>query len=171
MASAKDVAEEMLRANGARDTFSLHKLLYYAQAYHLAKHRTPLFDDAIEAWTNGPTVRTLFQEHRGEYRVETVGGDVAALDREQLESISEVLELYGSQSDRWLVNQTHLEAPWREAREGLAPDERGSRVISIESILKFYEPIFNDSEIEGGRSDAASERGLTGAQIRQRYDF
>ena len=37
----------------------LEKLVYYAQAWHLARHQRPLFPETIEAWAQGPVVRHL----------------------------------------------------------------------------------------------------------------
>lgn len=34
----------------------LQKLVYYAQAWHLALHDTPLFEDDFEAWVHGSVV-------------------------------------------------------------------------------------------------------------------
>lgn len=40
----------------------LHKLVYYAQAHHLASRGTPLFDDDIIAGPNGPYIPALDAE-------------------------------------------------------------------------------------------------------------
>ena len=37
----------------------LQKLLYYAQAWHLAHTNAPLFNKEIKAWTHGPVVTTV----------------------------------------------------------------------------------------------------------------
>src|SRR6266446_3445682 len=42
----------------------LQKLLYYAQAWKLALHGKPLFNDRIEAWVHGPVVPVVFREYR-----------------------------------------------------------------------------------------------------------
>jgi uncharacterized phage-associated protein len=41
-------------AGDSISNLKLQKLLYYAQGAHLALHNTPLFPEAIEAWTRGP---------------------------------------------------------------------------------------------------------------------
>lgn len=65
MVTARDVAEAILERAGPMDTFRLQKLVYYAQAVHLATEGEPLFADRIEAWVNGPVTPSLYQEHRG----------------------------------------------------------------------------------------------------------
>ena len=42
----------------------LQKLLYYAQAWHLAFFGAPLFDEDFEAWVHGPVVPRVFRCYR-----------------------------------------------------------------------------------------------------------
>lgn len=65
--SAAAVANEFLTLGWAEgdavppiDQMKLQKLLYYAQAWHLAIKGQPLFDDDIEAWPWGPVVRSIY---------------------------------------------------------------------------------------------------------------
>lgn len=151
------------------DTFRLQKLLYYAQALHLARTGQPLFADRIEAWTNGPVVRSLHEAHRGRYSVQSVSGFSGQLDPVAIRSVDTMLDFYGDQSSTWLVNQVHLEDPWRTARKGLEPEERGNRQIPLESMRSFYGPVFADPEIADALAIAQSEPGVTAQEIRQRY--
>ena len=41
----------------------LQKLLYYAQAWHLAHFGSPLFSDDIEAWQYGPVIKSIYQKY------------------------------------------------------------------------------------------------------------
>jgi uncharacterized phage-associated protein len=169
MVTAQDVAEAILEHKGPMDTFRLQKLVYYAQALHLATTGGPLFSDRIEAWTNGPVVPTLYQRHRGDYRVKTVSGRSDRLDDSALRSVETMLDYYGDQSSSWLVNQVHLEEPWRRARAGVGPRERSGREIPLESIRSCYKPIFADPEIANALTQARKGGGLTAQEIRRRY--
>lgn len=60
------------------------------------------------------------------------------LSSEQKDTIDTVLGSYGNKSPQWLSDQTHAEAPWKIAREGLADGERGEREITLESMAEFY---------------------------------
>ena len=69
--TAERVADYIIRSaheSGELITnLKLQKLVYYAQAWHLALFDEPLFDDPIEAWVHGPVVSSLyskFPEHR-----------------------------------------------------------------------------------------------------------
>jgi uncharacterized phage-associated protein len=169
MATAKDVAEAILERKGPMDTFRLQKLVYYAQALHVATTGEPLFADRIEAWTNGPVVPSLYQEHRGFYKVASVSGSSARLDAAALRSIDTMLDYYGDQSSQWLVTQVHLEEPWRSARSGLTARQRTNREISVEAMRSCYAPVFADLEVRAALAAAHNERGLTAQEIRQRY--
>jgi uncharacterized phage-associated protein len=117
----------------------LQKLVYYAQAWSLVWDDRPLFRERIEAWVNGPVVPSLYQAHRGQYDVkEWPLGNADKLDAKSLDSIDAVLDFYGSRSSQWLSDLTHAELPWREARRGLAPFERGNNEITRAAMHEFY---------------------------------
>lgn len=132
------------RLNHTVSTMKLHKLLYYCQAWSMVWDGKPLFKDRIEAWANGPVVRTLFSFHRGMYEISYTKlglGDDRNLSKEQKETIDGVLKFYGGMTAQTLIDQTHFEDPWRIARIGLKPDEPGDHEISLESMQAYYSSI------------------------------
>jgi uncharacterized phage-associated protein len=140
MASALDVAAYILNRQGLMTTWKLQKLVYYSQAWHLVWEEEPLFDEPIEAWANGPVVRALYNKHRGKY---TVGprwgvGDARRLKKAERESIDAVLDFYGDKSGHWLSELTHAEPPWKEARAGLGPRQRGERRVKRDAMAAYY---------------------------------
>ena len=81
MASAFDVAAYILENQGEMTTLKLQKLVYYAQAWSLSLDKTPLFDEKIEAWPNGPVVKDLYDCHRGQQYISSIAdGDSERLD-------------------------------------------------------------------------------------------
>jgi uncharacterized phage-associated protein len=42
----------------------LQKLVYYTQAWHLALHDLPLFDEDFEAWVHGPVIPDLYHTYK-----------------------------------------------------------------------------------------------------------
>jgi uncharacterized phage-associated protein len=140
MASAYDVAAYILNKKGSMSTWKLQKLVYYSQAWHLVWDEEPLFDEAIEAWANGPVVRELYDLHRGMYSISPGWGigDARKLKKNERETIDGVLSFYGDKSGHWLSELTHLERPWREAREGLAPNQRGHRRVKRSVMTAYY---------------------------------
>ena len=106
------------------------KLLYYAQAWSLAWDGKPLFDDTVEAWKMGPVVPSVRRCARvqGPYELTPV----------QRATIDAVVQHYGQWSGAQLIEKTHSESPWLEARGDL-PDTAVSRVeISHDSMRREY---------------------------------
>ncbi|HEX9737104.1 MAG TPA: type II toxin-antitoxin system antitoxin SocA domain-containing protein [Thermoanaerobaculia bacterium] len=139
MATVHDVAAYILERSGEMTTMKLQKLVYYAQAWSLVWDEAPLFPQRVEAWANGPVVRELYDAHRGKFKVSSWRrGRGDALTDKQRETVDAVLDFYGGRSSQWLSDLTHLEAPWRDARAGLAPGERGSREITHAAMAEYY---------------------------------
>jgi uncharacterized phage-associated protein len=89
----------------------------------------PMFRERIEAWANGPVVRSFYAWHRGFYNIYGDGsldsgsrlhGSADNLSPSHRETIDAVLSFYGDKNSQWLRDLTHLEAPWRDARVGVA---------------------------------------------------
>ena len=127
----------------------LQKLVYYCQAWSLVWDEEPLFNEKIEAWVHGPVIPELYKRHSGKYYVtgkmlSNMGASIRNISRIQTESIDAVLEHYGDKSPKWLSDLTHLEDPWKNARKGLSPRDRGSREISHASLAEYYSSIMED---------------------------
>ena len=144
MASVFDVAAYILNKHGPTTVMKLQKLVYYSQAWSLYWDEKPLFRARIEAWANGPVVRRLYDAHRGKFQVNVASfpqGKPDALDTDQRETVDAVLGYYGDRPARWLSDLTHSEAPWRDARKGLGPQERGMNEITLAAMAEYYESL------------------------------
>jgi uncharacterized phage-associated protein len=134
-----DVAAYILKAHGSMTTMKLEKLVYYAQAWSLVWDDEPLFAEPIEAWANGPVAPDLYREHAGQFQVASLPkGKAEALTQEQRDTVDAVLRAYGDKSSQWLSDLTHSEEPWRAARRGLRPGERGSAIITHAAMAEYY---------------------------------
>ena len=141
MASALDVAAYILSKAGPMTAMKLQKLVYYSQAWSLVWDEEPLFPERIEAWANGPVVPSLYEEHKGKFKLfesDLVKGDPSALDPEGVETINAVLSYYGRKNSQWLSDLTHMEEPWKNARRGLSPGQRGNREITKAALAEYY---------------------------------
>lgn len=139
MASAHDVAAFILGACGSMTAMKLQKLVYYCQAWSLVWDERPLFPEVIQAWANGPVTPALYAEHRGRFELnDWPPGDPSRIDEEGRDTIRGVISFYGDKTSQWLSDLTHSESPWMDAREGLAPGERGNRVISLSAMAEYY---------------------------------
>ena len=142
MVSAIDVAAYILERVGNVTTMKLQKLVYYSQVRHLVTSGTPLFDNRIEAWANGPVVPDLYRLHSGKYMVGPgdlgSSGSADALSEQQRLAAGKAVELFGSYSGERLRELTHSEAPWADAREGYKPGERCEVEISVAALRRYY---------------------------------
>ncbi len=148
--TAPNVAAHILsvaREKGfAVDNLKLQKLLYYAQAWHLALAGTPLFCEPIEAWVHGPVVPSVFRQYRHLRwsAITTSAIEPEPLSPPSLDHINEIVNEFGRFTGSQLERMTHREIPWITARLGTPPDEPSSAVITPESMTQFYKQV--DSE-------------------------
>lgn len=141
MATVFDVARYILHQTGPITTWKLQKLCYYAQAWHLAWTDRPLFEEDFEAWRNGPVCPALYALHRGQYHIEEddiYDGHIENLTDDERESIDIVLNGYAARDPYELREQTHSEAPWRDARGSLPENAPSTALISKDSMAAYY---------------------------------
>ncbi len=139
MATAIDVASYILAQKGSMTTMKLQKLVYYSQAWSLVWDEKPLFRNRIEAWANGPVCPTLYQAHKGHFKIGRISlGNARNLTAEEKDTTEAVLRYYGAKSSQWLSALTHSEPPWKNARKGLSPRTRGTREITYEAMGMYY---------------------------------
>lgn len=135
------IASCILNECDGLSTMKLQKLVYYSQALCLVRTGSPLFEDAIEAWANGPVVPKLFHMHRGRFVLRRGffdGDNLETMDKNSADVVRDVLSVFGSYSGAQLSELTHKEAPWLLARAGMGPSERGNQVIDQRDIQEYY---------------------------------
>lgn len=119
----------------------LEKLVYYCQAWSLVWDDRSLFAEDFEAWANGPVCPELFKKHQGYYFLEAdffgeLNKDI--FSAEQIETMDSIIRDFGDKEPQWLSDATHSEAPWLEQRKGLKDGAPSHRIISKESMKRFY---------------------------------
>ena len=117
----------------------LQKLVYYAEAWHLAIHGKPLTGEAFQAWIHGPVSRLLYARFK-DNKWAPIVDEVTEPDLPGavVDVLKDVWEVYGGLSALDLERMTHSEQPWIEARGGCPPDERCETVISPRTMGVFY---------------------------------
>ncbi len=141
MADVKDVAAAIMESVGDCTTMKLQKLLYYCQGWHLAWDGVPLFKAEIEAWSNGPVVREIYNLHRGQFRLAhpwPKKGNANKLSHDEQETVTCVLDTYGSWTADQLSNKTHRELPWLIARDGLAATDQSTQRIDLDVMQNYF---------------------------------
>jgi uncharacterized phage-associated protein len=146
--SAVDVAYWFInnvdRSEG--DTIShlkVQKLVYYAQAWHLAIFSKPIFTEELRAWTHGPVSTAVYHEFKdhGASDIPPNPERVAKFSGESKRILNEVWAVYGHLSGLRLRDLTHSEAPWIEARGNKGPGEESKTAISKQVMLEFYKEL------------------------------
>ncbi|MEV8437134.1 type II toxin-antitoxin system antitoxin SocA domain-containing protein [Actinosynnema sp. NPDC051121] len=147
MADVHDVAAALLDATGPESPMKLQKLLYYAQAWHLAEHGEPLFDARIEAWRRGPVVPEVYHRHQGRSEVRAwEEGDPGRLAERERAVVASVVDRYGHFTRHQLSDMAHDEEPWRAARDGLPESEPGNAPLSHEVMARYFRRLTSGGE-------------------------
>ena len=160
MTEALHAASILVSRLGTISTFHMQKLLYYAQGCHLALHRKPLFDEPVEAWSNGPVVRDVFARHKGMFSLKSPWPDAKTLEDAETELHSNAvcaLNVVADSLGWWpvepLVDSTHSESPWMHARHGLAPEEHSGEEIRHDAMIKYFDTVCLPGKREPTRND------------------
>ncbi|MEX3643997.1 Panacea domain-containing protein [Mycolicibacterium porcinum] len=140
MATANDVAAYIMEQYGkTMTTMKLQKLLYYSQGWSLAWDGQPMFEDEIAAWANGPVVYSVFDNHRGKFKIGSWRhGDATTLTEDERETVNAVLGYYGKLTGQELSDMTHAERPWLEARGNLPVGAYSSQPIDLDVMQDFF---------------------------------
>lgn len=135
-----DVAAYILSKQSAPiTTWKLQKLVYYSQAWASVWSDNPLFSERIEAWANGPVCPDLYEQHKGQFKISALPvGDPKILLDDERDTIDKVVDFYGKFESQYLSELTHQERPWKDARIGLSPGERGNKVIPVDALSEYY---------------------------------
>lgn len=126
---------------------SLQKLLYFVKAFSLGVFDGDgIFDGACEAWAYGPVFPAIYAKYKGfgDSLIPSIDLDAdffSKLDSEDKRIIDYILDNFGRLNGKVLMDITHMEAPWNNARLGLEAYEPSNNVISDESIKRYYKSI------------------------------
>lgn len=119
----------------------IQKLLYYAQGWSLALRDRALFKGRIEAWAHGPVVKDVykhFASHSDQPILPSSVEQPKKLTADDRKFIASVWAAYKVHSATSLRNMTHIEAPWKDARQGVAPADRCENEITVEALKRFF---------------------------------
>lgn len=143
MKSSHLAADYLLRlfhsAGDPITNLKLQKLVYYAQAWHLALFDTSLFPEDIQAWVHGPVEPTLYERFK-QMRWNPITDEIAApqVSKQAAVHLRNVFAAYGGFSPLQLEQMTHVEQPWINARGDIPPDASSTAVISHEAMKTYY---------------------------------
>lgn len=154
MLSCFDVADYFIGLANETGSFvsnlKLQKLVYYAQAWHLALYDRPLFPEEFEAWVHGPVIPALYEQYKS-FGWRPILVDVAPeLPDDVVQFLAQVADEYFACDAYELEQMAHAEAPWNWARGDLPPDAPSDRMIQKAWMQEYY-----GSRVEKDSEDAS----------------
>ena len=109
----------------------MHKMMYFSQREALIVTDNPLFNSEFEAWRYGP----VLTEVRSQYLSGLLfRNDYGTLSEDDKKLVSEVYERYSRFSAWDLSTLSHSELSWKQAREGLRPEEQCNNKMSLSAM-------------------------------------
>lgn len=142
MMRADDVASILIARSDKSfvDAWTLQKLLYYVQAWHVAITDEPLFSEKVKAYMDGPVVPQVRHSRMDRHTRTRASQSVSQIEVPEMASgiIDAVLAKYGGLSGQELSSLTHNEGPWKEARGDLPPDAPSKEEVRVESMATYY---------------------------------
>jgi uncharacterized phage-associated protein len=121
-------------------TLKIQKLLYYCEGWNVAWNGSPLFQETIEAWDQGPVVADLWHDE-GKNRQRPAE---RTLNGSQLAVIDYVARRYGQLTGPQLKALSHNERPWQQFADADGNLTLQNAQITDESLAEWFT---NDAEL------------------------
>lgn len=159
MYASVEVAWKMLQlANQkgiALSNLQLQKLVYIAHGYLLGWKNRPLIQESVEAWTYGPVIGNIYHQFKAygdkKIPVSTALSTELDADRDALDTLNGVLDLYGKLDAMALVNLTHQkDTPWDIAWNVEGGKQFFSHSIDNQLIKNHFRKVISDPNSVGG---------------------
>jgi uncharacterized phage-associated protein len=135
----------------------LQKLVYYAQAWHLANFGVEIFKEDFQAWVHGPVIPSLYSEYKFFGWKPIIREDLNSnvflkIKNEFSENTLSLLELvvdeYFGLPAFELERLTHNEDPWISCRKGFAMDQPSEVIIGKDVIKSYYSKFLDEGNKE-----------------------
>ena len=132
---------------------SLQKLLYYAQGFYYALFHEALFTDTCQAWIYGPVFPEIYKTYRIngtnpiELPKEDYERDLSELTTREIEFLEAIISAFGNYSGSVLIEITHKEQPWLNARGSLLPSDRCNNIIKQSDIYSYFQTVVSNYSI------------------------
>lgn len=112
----------------------LQKLLYFIQAKFYSTTGKPCFSDEMEAWEFGPVVASVYHAFKifGSFDI-NITPVIINIDTESKLLINNILDSCADYPTYQLVEISHKQAPWLQARNNYF-----NKIISSDSMRLFF---------------------------------
>jgi uncharacterized phage-associated protein len=127
---------------------SLQKLMYYVQAFHLARYGEPLFANGFEAWKYGPVLPRIWHHYKDSPTplLPQEGDAETRLPSKIEDELRGTVGFFSRMTPFGLSDATHNEEPWIEARSGYDAHQASSVPIPDNKIREYYAGLLWDGE-------------------------
>lgn len=150
------------RLGGVVERTKLQKLMYYANAWHLAIVGERLVSLPFRAWTFGPVMEVTWHERQDDAARDSRHRPDPRLEPFTARLLDMVVEEYGHRSSGELSAMTHAEAPWLLARGDTPADEGSRQIIDSSVIAEHYRGMH---ELCGFRASELAVLGLPDGDV------
>lgn len=130
----------------------LQKLLYFSYGIYLAQNNcdvdsldNQLFENKFEAWVHGPVDPTVYSvfKNNGINELFIEKPVTINFDEKIMSALNKTMELYGDYDADELERETHMQAPWIKARNGIEATEVSTTRLSEREIFLTFQKIIN----------------------------
>lgn len=148
MYTALDISSYYIKKNVS--PLKLQKLLFYSQVWYFVKYKKLLFNDDIESWVLGPVVHNVWSHFRFIRRGDIINPSKAKdiiFDGKINDHLDQVWNIYGRYSGLQLVDITHNEDLWLNARGDISENQSSKTKIIITEESTTYLNLDSDGNI------------------------
>ncbi|KNY30160.1 type II toxin-antitoxin system antitoxin SocA domain-containing protein [Pseudobacteroides cellulosolvens] len=133
----------------------IQKLVYYAQAWLLGIFGRPLFCEDFQAWLHGPVIPDMYIHYKTlGYKSNDSLPKPSSVDccfnEEEIMTLEMVWNVYGKYDGKYLEKLTHSEVPWQIAWRKREEENKGTEIITKESIEEYYKELKNKTNFDFG---------------------
>lgn len=117
------------------NNLKLQKLMFFAYVEYYKKYKKELFKDNFEAWVYGPVLPELYYNFykvllNKEYNKKNIN------EKKDIKNVLDnIIKKYGKKDAFQLVDLTHEEQVWQNARNGLDNFKRSNKKLNIKEYL------------------------------------
>ena len=124
----------------------LQKMMFYADAWHLALYDREITGECFKAWVHGPVLTSQYARFK-DYRWMPITSDIKKPETSEnlARHLNDIVDIFGSETAVALERMTHQETPWLEARGDLPDDEPCDNYISKATTAEYYRELGQDN--------------------------
>ncbi len=122
----------------------VQKIVYFCQSWQLSLFKRVLFNEDFQAWQHGPVIPDMYMYFKNlnfnsnDSLPKVNDFDINIFDEEERSVLEMVWQVYGKYDGKFLEKLSHMDEPWRMAWEKREDNNKGTVVITKESMQKYY---------------------------------